>query len=112
MERTNFRRRDGTASTAKDSDMFATSFIQEFSDVGEILASPHELVRPLGDRDRPGDFRISQLAPDSLSECDAGPWPVCGPGLQSQAHKEDEYADLMLCENYIESLQNILKKGD
>ena len=35
-----------------------------------------------------------------------------GPGLQSQAHKEDEYADLMLCKNYIESLQNILKKGD
>jgi len=35
-----------------------------------------------------------------------------GPGLQSQAHKEDEYADLTLCSDYVESLYNILKRGD
>ena len=46
---------------------------------GEILAPSNELVRSLGNRDRPGDLRISQLAPDSLPKCDAGPWPVCGP---------------------------------
>ncbi len=35
-----------------------------------------------------------------------------GPGLQSQAHKEDEYADLTLCKEYEMLLNNILKKGD
>ena len=37
VECSDFRRRDGATSTAKDADMFATGFIEQLANVGEVL---------------------------------------------------------------------------
>ncbi len=37
VERTNFRRRDGSTSTTKDADVLTTGFIKQLANVGEVL---------------------------------------------------------------------------